>query len=100
VQIERGSWGDALKRTSDKKTSVTIDGATSEVLPTPPRIDLKTIDDVRLEMARVYREMRGNSMEAQQGTRLVYVLSQIGKLIEIHEIEQRITALETLNGKS
>jgi hypothetical protein len=89
-----------LKKNSDNKTPVTIDSSTSEVLPTLSRIDLKTIDDVRLEMARVYREMRGNRMEAQQGTRLVYVLSQIGKLIEIHEIEKRITALETLNGKS
>ena len=85
---------------SDKKTPATIDGTTSEVLPTPPRVDLKTIDDVRLEMARVYREMRSGGMEAQQGARLVYVLSQIGKLIEIHEIEKRITVLETLNGKS
>lgn len=86
-------------RASDKKSSVIIDGATSEVVATPSRIDLKTIDDVRLEMARVYREMRSGNMEAQQGTRLVYVLSQIGKLIEAHEIEKRLTALEALNGK-
>ena len=89
-----------MRKASDKKTPVTIDGSTSEVLPTPSRTDLKTIDDVRLEMARVYREMRGNSMETQQGTRLVYVLSQIGKLIEIHEIERRIAALEASNEKS
>lgn len=62
--------------------------------PTSPKINLKTIDDVRLEMAKVYREMRTNQMEAQQGTKLVYVLSSIGKLIELHEIEKRIEALE------
>lgn len=95
-----GLWSDILKKTSDNKTAVTIDGSTSEVLPTPSRIDLKTIDDIRLEMARVYREMRDCRIEAQQGTRLVYVLSQIGKLIELHEIERRIAALETLNEKS
>jgi hypothetical protein len=89
-----------VRKTSDNKTPVTIDGSTSEVLPTPSRLDLKSIDDIRLEMARVYREMRGNSIEAQQGTRLVYVLSQIGKLIELHEIERRIAALEVSNGKS
>jgi hypothetical protein len=94
------SRGDYLRKTSDKKTPVTIDGSTSEVLPTPSRLDLKSIDDIRLEMARVYREMRGNSIEAQQGTRLVYVLSQIGKLIELHELERRIAALEVSNGKS
>jgi hypothetical protein len=94
------SRGDYLRKTSDKKTPVTIDGSTSEVLPTPSRLDLKSIDDIRLEMARVYREMRGNSIEAQQGTRLVYVLSQIGKLIELHELERRMAALEVSNGKT
>lgn len=63
-------------------------------MPTPARIDLKSTDDVRLEMARVYREMRGNVIEAQQGTRLVYVLATIGKLIELHELEYRIQDLE------
>ena len=67
-----------------------------ELEPTPNRIDLKTIDDVRLEMARVYREMRSNTIEAQQGTRLVYVLSAIGKLIELHDIDNRLLALEAV----
>lgn len=83
-----------MSNTSDNKTPEVIEAKKESVTPTPGRIDLKTIDDVRLEMARVYREMRGNQIEAQQGTRLVYVLSAIGKLIELHEIEKRITALE------
>lgn len=83
-----------MAKNPDNKTPVTIDGKSMELEPTPSRIDLKTIDDIRLEMARVYREMRSNAIEAQQGTRLVYVLSAIGKLIELHEIEQRITKLE------
>ncbi len=49
-------------------------------------IKLKTVDDVRVEMSRVYREMRSNKIEAQQGTRPVYVLSAITKAIEIHDI--------------
>lgn len=77
-----------------KKVSVTIDSKDLAVLPTPSRIELKKIDDIRLEMAKVYREMRTNRLDSQQGSRLVYVLSQIGKLIEIHEIERRIAALE------
>jgi hypothetical protein len=63
-------------------------------LPTPPRIDLKTIDDVRVEMARVYRDMRGGKIDTQNGTRLAYVLAQIGKLIESGEIEKRLEAVE------
>jgi hypothetical protein len=38
--------------------------------------------------------MRSNQIEAQQGTRLVYVLSAIGKLIELNDIEKRISDLE------
>ena len=64
------------------------------VLPTPSRIDLKTIDDVRVEMARVYRDMRGGKIDPQDGTRLAYVLAQIGKLIESGEIEKRLEAVE------
>jgi hypothetical protein len=65
-----------------------------ELMPTPARIDLKSINDIRLEMARVYREMRNKSIETQDGTRLVYVLSAMGKLIELHDIERRIALLE------
>jgi hypothetical protein len=63
-------------------------------LPTPPRIDLKTIDDVRVEMARVYRDMRAGKLETADGTKLAYVLSQLGKLIESGELEKRLEALE------
>lgn len=65
--------------------------------PTPCRIDLKTIDDVRLETARVYRDMRSQKIPTHDGTRLAYVLSQIGKMIELHDIEKRIEKLEAKN---
>lgn len=81
-------------KSTDNNLPVTIDGESGELMPTPAKIDLKSIDDVRLEMARVYREMRGDVIETQKGTRLVYVLAAIGKLIELHELEQRIQVLE------
>ena len=83
-----------MTKSTDNNLPATIVAQSIELIPTPARIDLKSIDDVRLEMARVYREMRGNVIEAQQGTRLVYVLAAIGKLIELHELEQRIQDLE------
>lgn len=83
-----------MAQTSDNKLPATVNGKTLTVLPTPPRIDLKSADDVRLEMARVYREMRSENMESQHGSRLIYVLSQIGKMIETSEIEKRMQALE------
>ena len=83
-----------LTKTSDKESFEVIEADRNYKLPIPTRIDLKTIDDIRLEMARVYREMRASTIEAADGTKLVYVLSAIGKLIELHDIEKRITLLE------
>ncbi len=79
---------------SDSDLPVIRDSASVPLLPTPSRVDLKTIDDVRLEMARVYREMRTGQIDTQDGTRLSFVLGQIGKLIQVNEIEQRMVALE------
>lgn len=59
-----------------------------------PSIHLKTIDDVRLEMAKVYRDMKLQKIPTSDGTRLVYVLAQIGKMIELYDIERRINQLE------
>ena len=66
---------------------------TSYSQPTPS-IHLKTINDVRLEMAKVYREMKSQKIPTSDGTRLVYVLAQIGKMIELHDIEKRVEQLE------
>lgn len=81
---------------SDEKQATTLDIHEEERLPIPNRIDLKTIDDVRLEMARVYRDMRAEKILTNDGTRLVYVLGQIGKMIELHEIIKRVEKLEEM----
>lgn len=73
---------------------VTIDNVNSTLIPTPSRTDLKTIDDVRLEMARVYRDMKSERIPTSDGTKLVYVLGQIGKMIELYEIVKRVEKLE------
>ena len=38
--------------------------------------------------------MESGKRESQEGSRLVYVLTQIGKVLELTEIERRLTALE------
>ena len=76
------------------KEPVTVDSASGRLDPTPAKVDLKTIDNVRLEMAKVYRDMKSNKIPAQDGTRLVYVLTQIGKMIELHDIEKRVNRIE------
>ncbi len=80
---------------TDINEPVTIDNTSGSVLPTrPKKVDLKSINDVRLEMANVYRQMKSGEIETSDGTKLVYVLGQIGKMIEVHEIEKRIELLE------
>lgn len=67
----------------------------TEILEDPtPRINLSTSDNIRREMARVYREARFNKILPNNGTKLVYILTNILKAYEASEIEKRIVDLE------
>ena len=67
----------------------------TEILDDPlPRINLSTSDDIRREMARVYRETRFNKIMPTNGTKLVYMLINILKAYEVTEIEKRLVDLE------
>ena len=78
---------------TQENTLEMLSGELVDIKPTPS-IHLKTIDDVRLEMAKVYRDMKLQKIPTHDGTRLVYVLAQIGKMIELHELEKRVNILE------
>lgn len=71
----------------------TVIGEVIDPIP-PPRIDLRNLEAVRREMARVYRQMRAGELPPESGTRLVYVLDRIGKLIETAQVERRLIELE------
>ncbi len=80
---------------------LTIDAATGMLDPTPPVIHLKTADDVRLEIGKVYRDMRQGRIEMADGTKLAYVLGQLNKAIETGIIEARMESIErTLKGRN
>lgn len=81
-----------------EKNFAVIDGKTGAIEPVVPKINLSSLDDVRLEMAKVYREMRARRLESSDGTRLVYVLGQLAKLHETVEIAKRLAALEMAIG--
>ena len=67
----------------------------TEILEDPtPRINLATSEDIRREMAKVYRETRCNKIMPSNGTKLVYLLINILKAYEVTEIERRLTDLE------
>ena len=66
-----------------------------EVLDAPtPRINLATCEDVRREMARVYREARLKKLPISDATKLSYILTQILKAHEMMVLESRIAVLE------
>ncbi len=67
---------------------------TGELVPIPPKIKLSSIDDCRLEMARVYRQAKARQIDSSEASRLVFILAQIGRLIEVGLLEQRLTELE------
>jgi hypothetical protein len=95
------NWGDTATEEAitdagnepKKFVPVVIDGKTS-LVEKPPKINLSSLDDVRLEMSRVYRDMRGKRIDSQDGTRLVYVLSQIAKVYDLAETTKRVEAIE------
>lgn len=62
-------------------------------VPTP-QLKLATVDDCRREMARVYREAKTAKLDMADASRLVYMLTSIAKMIELGQLEQRITELE------
>lgn len=59
-----------------------------------PRINLSSSDDVRRELARVYRDARQSRIAVSDGTKLAFILSQILKALEVYSLENRIEALE------
>ncbi len=72
----------------------------TEVLEDPtPRINLATSEDIRREMAKVYRETRCNKILPSNGTKLVFMLMSILKAYEVSEMEKRLTDLELANLK-
>lgn len=79
---------------SDNINAETIDAATGRADPTPRRIDLSTLRDVRLELAAVYRKMDSGEIESLDGTRRAYVLRQIADILVSAELEKRIVELE------
>jgi hypothetical protein len=66
-----------------------------EVLYAPsPRLNLSTSEDVRREMAKVYREARSRQIEPSEATKLVFILTQILRAHEQVVLEGRIANLE------
>ena len=94
-----GRVRNATRQQGTLRTPQTIDGATLALVPTPQRrkAQLDRLEGVRREKSRVYRDMESGKRDSQDGSRLVYVLTQIAKVLELTEIERRLDLLENRN---
>ena len=79
---------------SAKHQPVTIDGTSGTCTPTPPKIKLNTLEDLRRETARVYRDARAGTIDVSEAARLTYILIGIGKFIEASDLEKRLSQME------
>jgi hypothetical protein len=61
--------------------------------------ELSNLTEVRKEMSKVYRLTRKGQINSQEGARYIYMLSQIGKTVEMIDNDQRIEALERALGR-
>lgn len=61
------------------------------------RLPLKTMDDVKVELARLYREGKVGRRHIADVSKLANVLGILGRLIEGAEFEARLQALEQSN---
>jgi len=77
---------------------VEIDGITGAVHAIPYqkryRAKLDTLGDIKREMARVYRDSRTGSIEPSDGSKYVWMLEKLGKVIETSDLESRVEKLE------
>lgn len=71
-------------------TELTATGSTSTETTTDPtpRLNLSNLERVRLEASRVYRDMREGSIATQDGSRLIYSLVSINKMLEAEHVQQ------------
>ncbi|MEI6333502.1 MAG: hypothetical protein WCS87_02985 [Methylococcaceae bacterium] len=82
------------------KQPVVIDSATGQVETLPPakgtryRCKLDSMKDVKSEMAKIYRESRSGLVDVQDGTKLVWMLQAVAKVIEGSDLEKRLDILE------
>ena len=55
---------------------------------------LKTLDDLGLEMRRIYRAVKDEKMDMPRGKGLIYILGQIVVVTRESDLEKRVEELE------
>jgi hypothetical protein len=82
---------------ASQKSDLEIIEIGSQPATPPPRwMSLKTLMDVRVEMARVYRDARSKKIPSGEASRLVFVLAQVARIIESEELARRAELIEVV----
>ena len=61
------------------------------------KIRLNDAETIRMEMARLYKDMRLGRIDTQDGTRLAYVLDMVRKAHETCELQRRVEIIDQVN---
>ena len=95
--MKRENTAEIMSLTTEKTgLSLVPTPSTGEVIPfsdKSPTIHLKTLHDVRIEMAKVYRAAKTGEIDSQEGSRLIYMLSSLGKIVEAQQVDERLDAI-------
>ena len=87
-----------LANSGRRRDAVGNSRAPTPYVPEPWRarrsIHLASLDETRVEMAKVYRAMANGMVATSEGSKLIFALSQIGRIIEVSQLEARIARLE------
>ena len=76
------------------KSSKPLAPAGDAVAPPRLRLKLTTAEEVRRELARIYREGKSGQRGVADVSRLANVLSLLSRAIEVEELERRVGQLE------
>lgn len=64
--------------------------------PSARRIRLETVDQVRCEMARTYRDARAGKLAPDVASKLFYMLGVLAKTTEVVTVEHRLRRIEEM----
>jgi hypothetical protein len=89
----------ARKRSAKGTDAAGEEGDTPAPLK-PLRLKLRTINDVRGELARLYRDGKAGRRDVNDVSKLANVLAILGRLIEGADFERRLLAAEAFMAKT
>lgn len=82
--------------TETLETRVDVEDVDTTPPPSERRIRLETVDQVRVEMARVYRHVSAGKLAPDVASKLFYMLGVLAKTTEVVTVERRVRELEEL----